>query len=112
MAEQSAQATDTRIDGAIAGMTPAVETIQAFARGIAQMSGQALRNAHRIEEAAAIQADFLKESIEQRHDTQENTSICWRLPARAGETGKCGSDGRGSQPPNCGQGRAQFQRCP
>jgi phasin family protein len=74
MAEQSAQASGTRIDGAIEGVTPAVETIQAFAREIAQMSRQALvrtnqhierlRKAHRIEEAAAIQADFLKESME------------------------------------------------
>ncbi len=70
---------DTRIEGAtndvaIEGMTPAVETIQAFAREIAQMSGQALvrtnqhieklRKAHRMEEAAAIQADFLKESMQ------------------------------------------------
>jgi len=74
MAEQSAQASDTCIDGAIEGMTPAVETIQAFAREIAQMSGQALVRtnwhieklckAHRMEEAAAIQADFLTESME------------------------------------------------
>ena len=78
MAEQSKPA-DTRIEGAtndtaIKGMTPAVETIQAFAREIAQMSGQALvrtnqhieklRKAHRMEEAASIQADFLKESFE------------------------------------------------
>jgi hypothetical protein len=70
---------DTRIEGAtndvaIEGITPAVETIQAFAREIAQMSGQALvrtnqhieklRKADRMEEAAAIQADFLKESME------------------------------------------------
>ena len=55
-------------------MVPAVETIQAFAREIAQMSGQALARtnwyieklgkAHSTEEAAAIQADFLKESME------------------------------------------------
>ena len=70
---------DTRIEGAtndvaIEGITSAVETIQAFAREIAQMSGQALvrtnqhieklRKAHRREEAAAIQADFFKESME------------------------------------------------
>ena len=81
MAEQSAPAkpADTRIEGAandvaMKGMTPAVETIQAFAREIAQMSGQALVRtnwhieklckAHRMEEAAAIQADFLTESME------------------------------------------------
>jgi len=62
MADQSAQA------------EPAIKTIQAFAREIAQLSGQALvrtnwhieklRKAHRMEEAAAIQADFLKESME------------------------------------------------
>ena len=77
MAEQ--KPADTRIEGAtndvaIKGITPAVETIQAFAREIAQMSGQALvrtnqhieklRKADRMEEAAAIQADFLKESME------------------------------------------------
>jgi hypothetical protein len=71
---------DTRIEGAandaaaIEGMTPAVETIRAFAREIALLSWQAfvrtdqhiekLRKAHRMEEAAAIQADFLKESLE------------------------------------------------
>jgi hypothetical protein len=62
MADQNAQA------------EPAIKTIQAFAREIAQMSGQALdrtnwhieklRKTHRMEEAAAIQADFLKESME------------------------------------------------
>ncbi|HEY4847255.1 MAG TPA: phasin family protein [Methylocella sp.] len=77
MAEQ--KPADTRIEGAtndvaIEGIIPAVETIQAFAREIAQMSGQALvrtnqhieklRKADRMEEAAAIQADFLKESME------------------------------------------------
>jgi hypothetical protein len=77
MAEQ--KPADTRIEGAandaaIKGTTPAIETIQAFAREIAQMSGQALvhtnqhieklRKADRMEEAAAIQADFLKESME------------------------------------------------
>jgi hypothetical protein len=77
MAEQ--KPADTRIEGAandvaMKGMTPAIKTIQAFAREIAQMSGQALvrtnwhieklRKAHRMEEAAAIQADFLKESME------------------------------------------------
>jgi hypothetical protein len=70
---------DTRIEGtandaAIKGMTPAVETIRAFAREIALLSWQAfvrtdqhiekLRKADRMEEAAAIQADFLKESME------------------------------------------------
>jgi hypothetical protein len=55
-------------------MTPAVETIRAFAREIALLSWQAfvrtdqhiekLRKADRMEEAAAIQADFLKESME------------------------------------------------
>jgi hypothetical protein len=79
VAEQSAQATDARIDGAtndvaLKGMAPAVETIQAFASEIAQMSGQAfvrsyqhaetLRTAHSMAEAASIQADFLKESME------------------------------------------------
>ena len=56
------------------GMIPAIETIQAFAREIAQMSSKAdvrgnqhidkLRKAHSAEEAAAIQADFLRESME------------------------------------------------
>jgi hypothetical protein len=70
---------DTRIEGAanaaaIKGMTPAIETIQAFAREIAEMSWQAflrtswhieeLRKADGMEEATAIQADFLKESME------------------------------------------------
>jgi hypothetical protein len=81
MAKQSAQAkpADTPIDGAtngvaIEGMTLAVETIEAFAREIAEMTWQAvdradqhiekLRQAVRMEEAAAIQADFLKESME------------------------------------------------
>src|SRR5437588_11365622 len=60
------------------------ETIQAFVREIAQMSGQALvrtnqhiekpRKAHRIEEAAAIQADILKEIWNMPHNIQENTS--------------------------------------
>ena len=81
MAEQRARAkpADTRSHGpvndvALAGMTSAVETIQTFAREIAQMSEQALvrtnqhieklRKAHRIEEAEAIQADFLKEAMD------------------------------------------------
>jgi hypothetical protein len=66
---------DAAINGvAINGLTPAIETIQAFAREIAQMSGQALdhstqhieklRKAQSNEEAAAIQADFLKESMD------------------------------------------------
>lgn len=69
---------DTRIEGAANGAaikgTPAIETIQAFAREIALMSWQAfvrttwhiekLREADGTEEAAAIQADFLKESME------------------------------------------------
>jgi hypothetical protein len=70
---------DTHIEGAtndvaIEGLTPAIETIQVFAREIAQMSWQAvdradqhiekLRKADSMEEAAAIQADFLKESME------------------------------------------------
>ncbi len=74
-----AKPADTRIEGAtndiaINGMTPAIKTIQAFAREIAQKSGQALvrtnqhieklRKAHCMEEAAAIQTDFLKESLE------------------------------------------------
>jgi hypothetical protein len=77
MAEQ--KPADTRIDGAandvaIKGMATAVETIQAFAREIARMSWQAfvrtnwhiekLRKADRMEEAASIQADWLKESME------------------------------------------------
>ena len=77
MAEQ--KPADTRIEGsandaAIKEMTPAIETIQAFSREIAQMSWQAfvrtnwhiekLRKADRMEVAAAIQADFLKESLE------------------------------------------------
>ena len=77
MAEQKAQAKSAgnRINGAASnGMTPAIETIQAFACEIAQMSGQALvrtnqhieklREAHSMEEAASIQADFLKVSLE------------------------------------------------
>lgn len=79
MAEQNAQATGTRTDGATndfatKGMAPAVETIQAFASEIAQMSGHAfvssyqhaekLRKAQSMAEAASIQADFLKESME------------------------------------------------
>ena len=82
MAEQSAQSkpAGTRSDGAsiddvaIEGLTPAIETIQVFAREIAQMSWKArvrtdqhiekLRKADSMEEAAAIQADFLKESME------------------------------------------------
>lgn len=62
MADQSAQA------------KPAINTIQAFAREIAQMSGQALvrtnqhieklHEAESMEEAASIQADFLRESME------------------------------------------------
>jgi hypothetical protein len=77
MAEQ--RPADTRIEGAandaaIKGMTPAIETIEAFSREIALMSWQAfvrtiwhidkLREADRMEEAAAIQADWLKESME------------------------------------------------
>jgi hypothetical protein len=81
MAKQSARAkpADTHIDGAIndvaiKGLIPAVETIQAFAREIAEMSEQALvrasqhveelRKARSMDEAAAIQADFLKEAME------------------------------------------------
>ncbi|MGH9676994.1 MAG: phasin family protein [Candidatus Acidiferrum sp.] len=81
MAERSAQKNPagTRNKGAandvaINGVIPAIETIQAFAREIAQMSGQALdrttqhieklRVAHSKEEAAAIQADFLRESMD------------------------------------------------
>jgi hypothetical protein len=66
---------DGRInDVALEGLAPAVETIQAFAREIAQTSERALdrttrrieelRKAQSIEEAAAIQADFLKEAME------------------------------------------------
>jgi hypothetical protein len=77
MAEQ--KPADTRIEGvandaAINGMTPAIETIEAFTREIALMAWQGLvranqhieklRKADRMEEAAAIQADFLKESME------------------------------------------------
>jgi len=77
MAEQ--RPADTRIEGAandaaIKGMTPAIETIEAFAREIALMAWQALvranqhieklRKADRMEKAAAIQGDFLKESME------------------------------------------------
>ncbi len=81
MAERSTQAKSagTRIEGAtkgvaLKGMTPAIETIQAFASEIAQTSEQALdrttqhieklRRAQSMEEAAAIQADFLRESME------------------------------------------------
>ncbi len=81
MAEQRARAkpAEPHIDGPVNagahdGMTSAVETMQAFAREIAQMSEQALvrtnrhterlRKAHRIEEAEAIQADFLKEAMD------------------------------------------------
>ena len=70
---------DTRGDGpindvAIKGMTATIDTLQAFAREIAELSEQALvrttghieklRKAHRMQEAASIQADFLKESME------------------------------------------------
>jgi hypothetical protein len=61
-------------DVALGGLTPAVETIQAFAREIAQTSEQArdrttrhieeLRKAQSMQDAAAIQADFLKEAME------------------------------------------------
>jgi hypothetical protein len=61
-------------DVALEEMAPVIETIQAFAREIEQMSEEALvrndqhieklRKAHRIEEAAAIQADFLKQSMD------------------------------------------------
>jgi hypothetical protein len=82
MAKQSAQvkSASTRSDGAsiddvaIDGTAPAIKTMQAFAREIAEMSGQALvrtdqhieklRKADSMEEAAAIQANFLKESME------------------------------------------------
>jgi hypothetical protein len=70
---------NTHIDGptndvALEGMAPAIETIQSFAREIAQMSEEALdrnvqhienlRRADRFEKAAAVQADFLKEAME------------------------------------------------
>ncbi|MGQ0444884.1 MAG: phasin family protein [Beijerinckiaceae bacterium] len=81
MVGQSARAKPAgpRIDGlvndlALEGLTPAIDTIQAFVREIAQMSEQAfvrttghieeLRKARRMEEAAAIQADFLKDAME------------------------------------------------
>jgi hypothetical protein len=81
MAEQSARAkpAGTLINGAVNDialeeMTPAVETIQAFAREIAQMSEQALGRANQhveklrkvqgMEEAASTQSDFVKESLE------------------------------------------------
>ncbi|MGH6821075.1 MAG: phasin family protein, partial [Methylocella sp.] len=61
-------------DAAIHGMAPVIEAIQAFACKTAQMSGQALdrtnrhieklRAVHSVEEAAAIQADFVKESLD------------------------------------------------
>jgi hypothetical protein len=61
-------------DVAIKEMIPAVETIQAFASEIARASEQALdrttqhieklRKAQSMGEAAAIQADFLKEAME------------------------------------------------
>lgn len=70
---------DTDIDGpangvAIKGMTATLETIQAFAREIAQMSEQALdrtaeqidklRKAKSMEEAASIEKEFVKESLD------------------------------------------------
>ncbi|MGH6852826.1 MAG: phasin family protein [Methylocella sp.] len=82
MAERSARAKPagahyvdgTADDVARNGIAPAIKTIQAFAREIAQMSGQALdrspqhieklRKTQCSEEAAAIQADFLRESME------------------------------------------------
>jgi len=94
MAEQ--KPADTRIEGAtndiaIKGMTPAIKTIQAFAREIAQMSGQALVRtnwhieklckAHRMEEAAAIQADFLKKSMEHAvHHTRKYIEMLATFP--------------------------------
>ena len=74
-----AKPADTRSDGpindvAIKEMPATIETIQVFAREIAQMSGQALvrtnqhieklRTAQNMEEAASIQAEFLKKSME------------------------------------------------
>jgi Phasin protein len=81
VAEQSARArpADIHINGpvndvALEGMTPPVDTIQAFARDIAQMSEQALvrtnqhvenlRKAQTVEEAASTQSVFVKESLE------------------------------------------------
>jgi hypothetical protein len=76
MAEPGAQVADTGTDGPIndGEMTATVETIQAFAREIVQMSGQALvrtnqhieklRKAHRKEEVASIERDFVKEPLD------------------------------------------------
>jgi hypothetical protein len=121
MVEQRARSkpADTRSDGpindvAIKEMTATIETIQAFAREIAQMSGQAVvrtnqhvekhRNAHRMEEAAAIQADFLKESMDHAVQHTRKYIDAGDLPARAGATGERGGrDGRGSQGRHCGE---------
>jgi len=124
MADQKSR--HTRIEGAanaaaVKGMTPAIETIQAFAREIAQMSGQALvcanqhiekhRKAQRIEEAAAIQVNFLKESLEHAaQHTRKYIEMQTTFPHELGKRG--GRDGRGSQAPHCGEGRAPFRRCP
>jgi hypothetical protein len=79
--QQSAQSKppDTRVDGpindkAIKERTATIETMQAFACEIAQMSGQALvrttqhiekiRKSQSMEEAAAIERDFVKESLD------------------------------------------------
>lgn len=92
---------DTCIEGAanaaaIKGMTPAIETIQAFAREIAEMSWQAflrtswhieeLRKADRMEAAAAIQTDFLKESME--HAVQHTRKYLEMLAAFPHELGQ------------------------
>jgi hypothetical protein len=84
----SASATN---DVALEGMTPAVETIQAFARETAQMSEQALvridqhieklRKVQHIEEAAAIQVDFLKEAMEHAvHHTRKYIEMLATFP--------------------------------
>jgi hypothetical protein len=115
MAEPSALKTRAiRSDGpindvALKGMTPAVETIQSFAREIAQMSGQVLdrttrrieklRKAQSMEVAASVQAYFFERVYGTCGPTQKKVRRnAGELPARAGAAGKRdGRDGRGGR---------------
>jgi hypothetical protein len=100
------------MDNQSAQAKPAIKTIQAFAREIAQMSGQALvrtnqhieklRKAESMEEAASIQADFLKESME--HAAQHTRKYIEMLATFPHElVGRPSSQIR-----HCGEVRAPF----
>ena len=120
---------DTRIEGAandaaIKEMTPAVETIRAFAREIALLSWQAFvphGSAHRKASQSGSHGRGRGDPggfSERVHGTCGTTykkvhRNAGDLPARAGATGKRGGrECRGRKARHHGEGRAPFRSCP